>query len=337
MDSSSFPTSGSFRDKVTFLLQYAILSPSPHNNQPWKVVWEDADSAYIAVDKEYTLYNGTPRLTVITLGAFVENLLEAAAHYSVAISVDEPEMTARLYDIKLAIRKADTPPQETTIAFAGLTKRHTNRGLYSPEPLSTEVHQTLSEVTREPGVQVAFITDAHLREKAAKLASVGMRIALSLAPLRRELSKYVHFLHEKSATGMVAEAMVQNATPIKPDETGDQWVMKRMPVAEEAAFTQEKFATAPLQVIISTERDSLRDQFATGRTMQRLLNTAASLDLTHCIAAAATEIPVLSPRFREISGSSAKPQLFLRLGTPLNPEFTLTSPRRSVDLITKEQ
>ena len=32
---SDFPYDGSARDKLRFLLRYALLAPSPYNTQPW--------------------------------------------------------------------------------------------------------------------------------------------------------------------------------------------------------------------------------------------------------------------------------------------------------------
>ncbi|CAN5162596.1 nitroreductase family protein [soil metagenome] len=338
MSHQDFPEHGSFQDKLTFLLQFAVLAPSAHNNQPWQVRWNASlTEASVSVDPEFNVMGGTPRLTIITLGVFIENLLEAAAHFNVALHISPVPMSAQVLSLNLTITEGSEVPPAQPVAFSGLERRHTNRGLYHTEPLSQEAMDALTAVEPEPGAQVTFVTDQADRELGGKLAAAGMRIALSLPPLRSELAHFVHFAQENSPTGMLAEAMVAGAAPTEDCSSGEQWALHKLPLTEEVALCREKFATAPLQVIISTTKDSFRDQFAAGRTMERILNVAGSLGLTHCIAAAATEVPILGPHIRTMSKSSAKPQLFFRLGIPQKPEFTIASPRRSVEQITKQQ
>ena len=40
---SDFPTNSSAEEKLTFLLNYAILAPSSHNSQPWKFNVSEGD------------------------------------------------------------------------------------------------------------------------------------------------------------------------------------------------------------------------------------------------------------------------------------------------------
>lgn len=327
---SEFPASGSTVEKLTFVLRYGILAPSAHNNQPWKAQVSE-QGITIQADPEFTTTGGTPRLTLLTLGAFVENILEAAAHFGIALSLQSPPLTSKLTELELRLELG--AEQSSEVGFAGILQRHTNRGLYQAE-LPDQALETLHSVQLEARCQAFFLTESADRQLGGKLAATGMQIALTLPPLKKQLSEFVHFEREQSETGMLAEAMVKDAHS---EGLGANWVMNELPLPAEVAFCREKFSTAPLQVVISTDGDSFREQIAAGRSMQRLLNVAGSLNLTHCVAAAPIEVPVLAPQLRAMTKSPFKPQIFFRLGIPQDSTFTLDSPRRPVEQILKEK
>lgn len=327
IDESTYPTSGSLEDKVRFWLQYAVLAPSAHNNQPWQVTISDH---VVTLRPDMSLVSsGTPRLTVISLGAFVENFAEAAAHFGYSVEIRPLPHATNLKTLAIQMHIADGVDADQH-SFSGITKRHTNRGEYNPEPLPATVMDQLCAVPAERGVSIHFLTDEGSREQIAKMAGQGMRIAVSLPPLRRELARFVNWKREGSDIGMYVEAMVRDPAEA---ETGEDFILHKIDIPGEARFTYEKFRTAPLHVVVSTAADNGQAWLNAGRSIQRLLNKAAELGLSHCIAAAPTEVPPFLPRVRHILKTDERPQLTLRLGSPLDPSFTHHSPRRSVSSI----
>lgn len=326
---SDFPTSGTLREQVAFLLRYAILAPSPHNNQPWKVHW-NGDTLELRPDMAY-VSSGTPRLTVECLGAFVENLAVAAGTYGLSVSVGDITQDTTLANVVIPLTFSNTA-ERGSLTTTDITSRHTNRGLYEPSLDDAEI-ATLAAVQAEPGVSVHLLTAEADREAIALMAGRGMRIAVTLPPLRRELANFVHWKREASETGMEVEAMVEHPADAP---TGKEFILHTIDIAGESRFTYEKFRTAPLQIIVSTERDDIPSWFAAGRTIQRVLLTTAHLGLCHCIAAAVTEVPVFLGAVRKIIGSTNRPQLTIRVGRPQNPSFTHPSPRRPVSSILEQ-
>lgn len=327
IDSKSFPYSGSFRLKLEFLLQYAVLAPSAHNNQPWKVELQE-EMALLKPDMEY-VSSGTPRLTVITLGAFIENLSAAAKHFGMTLHVGDFPLICSLDKLCIPVKLTGENSKEDVAQFEGITLRHTNRGLYTDTLHEGDV-EFIRETVTEPETSFVLVEDEQSKKMLATLASKGVRIAVTMPPLRRELAHFVHLASEESETGILVEAMVQNPPP---SSSGEDFILHKIDISKEAQFTFDKFSTAPILVIVSTEKDDNHSWVAAGRTIQRLLCRAASRGMTHCVSAAPTEVPPLLPVIRALSKAKGRPQLLFRLGYPQDASFTLESPRRSSQTI----
>ncbi|MEO1540382.1 MAG: twin-arginine translocation pathway signal protein [Pseudomonadota bacterium] len=71
-------------------LSYAILSPNPHNRQPWLADLSEADTVILHRDPERTLPETDPfaRQLTIGMGCFLETLVIAAAEDGYAVELD---------------------------------------------------------------------------------------------------------------------------------------------------------------------------------------------------------------------------------------------------------
>ncbi|RZN37990.1 MAG: nitroreductase, partial [Methanophagales archaeon ANME-1-THS] len=85
INAQDFPAEGSPREKLKFLLRYAILAPSSHNSQPWKFHIRDSEIDIFA-DKGRWLKvaDADQRELHISVGCALENLLIAAEHFGYA-------------------------------------------------------------------------------------------------------------------------------------------------------------------------------------------------------------------------------------------------------------
>jgi hypothetical protein len=82
---SDFPERGTPREKLTFLVRYAILAPSSHDTQPRKFSIRD-DEIRLFADKPRWLRvaDADQRELHISLGCALVNLLVAAQHFGYA-------------------------------------------------------------------------------------------------------------------------------------------------------------------------------------------------------------------------------------------------------------
>ena len=83
IDPAAFPDQGSAREKLAFLVGYAVLAPSGHNTQPWYFVLSD-DHIDIVADMSRTLKTVDPldRELTISCAAAAETLLAAAKAFA---------------------------------------------------------------------------------------------------------------------------------------------------------------------------------------------------------------------------------------------------------------
>src|SRR5262245_33314799 len=82
-----------------WLLSHAILAPSPHNVQPWRVRVLNDEEAELLIEQQRTLPNEdvTGSFIILTMGVFIETLAIVAAHRGLVVedeSVHEPSWYA---------------------------------------------------------------------------------------------------------------------------------------------------------------------------------------------------------------------------------------------------
>lgn len=339
---SDYPQSGIIVEKIRFWLRYAVLAPSAHNTQPWRVEI-NGDQASIYRDPDYTLQesDGTLRETFLGLGAFLENLIVAAAHWHYQVTISQLAFTtadlliARLRfspiaaDTEQGLLSTTSKVMTDPDLFNGITKRHTNRGHYVTTSLSEDTLKAL-KVAIEPDLLAVYITDSQAKERIARLVGQATQMALSVNTMKRELADLTFRESEQRPVGMMVEALTE--TP--PEATsGADWTLHHMNAAEHGQYWHDTFASSPVQVLIGTRYDGPEAWLAAGRLMERILLKAAALGFTHCISAGPIEVPTLLPELRKEMAADYRPQALFRLGVPVNPSFTRYSTRRSVDLV----
>ncbi len=328
IDERDFPVSADISEKIKFWLRYAILAPSAHNTQPW-LVEVKGESLFLYRDPEHTLAVGDPTLreTFIGLGAFIENLVVAAAHWGFDGKVEIMAQTVhaiKVASVKFIPVNARLPFEEL---FDGLTKRHTNRGNYSSDLSSTFLDE--AERFSEPEIKLFSIVDSQARLRIAELVGEGTKLALSMKPMVRELFELIDPI-DTPETGMSLGALVEKL----PNSRSSYRKLGEIINPEaEALYWRGTFSSSPLHVIIGSEYDGPEAWLGSGRLMERVLLDGARHNFAHCIAAAPIEVPTLSPRLRAEIDSRYRPQVLFRLGRPLNPNFTKISGRRSPRIV----
>lgn len=321
---SDYPQSGTLEDKIRFFLGYAILAPSAHNTQPWRCKIKD-NQLHVFRDSDHTLKVGDPTLreTTLGIGAFVETFIITATHFGYACEVFQEAF--RTTDALQAII-ALSPGEAEEPLFGAIPQRHTNRGMYADEPLQPSLLDQLAALTTSE-IKITTLTDSAAKERVAALVKRGIKIALTMRPMKEELAELVSRESEGRDTGMMVEAMLE-----EPNGNGDgaQWVHESMDVQADSDHAYQRFAQAPALIIIGTDFDGPLAWLRAGRTLQRVLLLATKYGYTHDIAASPVEVPPLTPRLRQEIDPLYRPQVLVRIGKPLNPSFTKLSGRRTL-------
>jgi hypothetical protein len=335
IDVSDYRAESSIEEKIKFFLRFAILAPSAHNNQPWRVVIEN-NRVDIYLDLQFTPRTGTLRQTAYSIGAFIENFVQSAQHFGYMVTVQEIVLNHRREDriASLILNPLTDGDKNSVDLFEGIVKRHTNRGMYDPAPLPQDFLEEIQSILPSGSAHLTIVSEPETKAKLSQLISKSVRIALTLAPLRRELSDFVHYLKEEEDTGMLVECMVQNP----PDgDSGKEWTLHQMDPVYDSEFSRVRFLEAPSIFLLSSKEEGSRAWINVGRTLQRVLLVGAKRGYTQDISAAAVEIPVFFPMVKKVASLPGRVQIIFRLGMPKDPSFTIPTPRRSVDSILSEK
>jgi hypothetical protein len=131
------------------ILRLAALAPSGHNTQPWRVTRNAPFQWTIGSDRTRWLPAVDPfqRETMLSIGAFLQNLEAAAAHLGYACrwqQLTDNNQAANVLDVTLT-KTADLPAVDIT----GLLRRRTVRTGYRNQPLAPADVRTLT--AGEPG------------------------------------------------------------------------------------------------------------------------------------------------------------------------------------------
>ena len=149
---SSFPVNASSEEKLTFLLNYAVLAPSSHNSQPWKFnVSGDEISVFADKTRWLKVADADQRELHISLGCALENLIIAAEHFGYNCSVSYFPGQKDL--VALVRMQAGSTPRDSRLFYA-ITSRHTNRNPYQQSPISDadledDLHSKLRSAGRD--------------------------------------------------------------------------------------------------------------------------------------------------------------------------------------------
>lgn len=150
------------RDRLTFLVRYAILAPSSHNTQPW-LFHVDDEEVWIYADPARWLQVADPgqRELHISLGCALENLLIAAEYFGFGYEVRVPQDERREGPVARVRMTAEAEP----CGFRGpdlldcIPRRRTNHSIYDAKPIPDEVRWALFACAVEVDLKLHLLFD----------------------------------------------------------------------------------------------------------------------------------------------------------------------------------
>ena len=171
-----------------FLLEAAHRAPSADNTQPWRLqVTGDRLALRYDDARGHAALTGPERhITLLSMGAVVENLVQAAAAAGIALEPVESDSASKLatyFDVRLLTPQMAVPDALTSHP---IFQRHTNRHPYRADPLPADLLGALGTL-HEGGARVVAVTDrAKIRDLAA-----GVRVASEARFKTRELHDWL--------------------------------------------------------------------------------------------------------------------------------------------------
>lgn len=324
--SSEFPEESYATDQLEYLLGFAILAPSPHNNQPW-LFRINVNDVEIFADRRRALRVVDPfdRELHLACAAAIYNLRIATEYFGRGYTLEllpHPEEPALL--ARLTLRLHAETSSEDVLLFHAITKRRTNRAAFRPDAVPGELLVELADAAAREGAWLAVFTSDDSRHAIAELVARADRIQWAEPKFRRELSSWLRTDAEHHADGIPAHDLgVKDWLAF----AGPLWIRTFKRGNHEAAHDAEIAEHSPVLVVIGTEEDNPRSWLKAGQAMESVLLHAQANDLSASFLNQPVEVEELRPELAQMTGRAGFPQVLLRLG--YGPEAPPT-PRRAV-------
>jgi hypothetical protein len=336
------------RDPLMVALAYALLAPSPHNAQSWRIELRRPREVSLYVDRERLLPASDPLARQVHLGqgTFLE-LLDLAAReqgfdprieyfpsgeYARDVVDDRPVATVRLVP-DAAIAKDPL--------FGFIQQRCTNKLPYDGRPLEAGVAERLVAAGTGDGLRLTVIDDADQRARLAAIARAAMAVEVAGRDRDEELAHWFRFndreveqkrdgfgLGHSGRVGIAkwfAETfMISREDAKKPDGSFSR---------QSVTLLSDQARSAAAFGLLVSGRNTRRDQLLAGRRYARVQLTATSIGLRiHPLSQILQEYADMTALQKEFKRATAvadseTAQMFFRIG---HAPATLHTPRRDL-------
>ncbi|CAN5367093.1 nitroreductase family protein [soil metagenome] len=282
-----------FDDPRLQLVAHAVLAPSSHNMQPWRVELDPDDKSvfrlYADAARLTPAVDPVARQTLISQGTFLEYLRVAASElgYTVAVDIfpegeyDESDLVHSMAAKPVARVTISAAPARVTPEYPALFESDTNRSPYAAGALSAAQLADLRETVAEPGASLAVLDDTQDRDALGAFGILGTRIEAAYAPSRAESDRLFYaneysknaarsgFAVEGQGTTGIAKLFLQGLITMIPAINDDASAETR-----DNAMTAAAVAATPAYAMISTAGNSRTEQVEAGMLYARFCLTA---------------------------------------------------------------
>lgn len=332
-----------------WVLSHALLAPHAHNLQSWLVDLAEPDTIMLRLDTRRLLPETDPlsRQLVISQGTFLE-LLDLAAKqkgYRAEIHLfPEGEFDSKSPDGRptARIRLARDATVQTDRLFEQIFHRHTNRGPYESRIPDTDARAVLAESIKGYPAKFGMVTASESSmQQHREIAMEAWRIEMQTPHTLMESYKLLRvgpeeiakhrdglFINAPLVRALVALGLFDRSKPSAPDSA----VIKR-----QIAEFNEKMATTPACVWLTTSDNSRTSQVNAGRAYVRLQLAATALGLRmQPLSQALQEYPEQANNYKAIhqlivgQGAADTVQMWTRLGYA---PASQASPRRELQAL----
>ena len=187
---NDFPINSSSAEKLTFLLNYAILAPSVYNSQPWLFNVSNGEIQVFADKARWLkIADSDRREQYISLGCAIENLMIAAEHFGYKCSVSYfpgPENLVATVSLKASTTSSLNDP-----LFYAITSRQTNRNPYETKAISKADLESIESLCSDPDVEIYITDDPAIKRSFLDLTVMANGILYSNVNYKSELGRWL--------------------------------------------------------------------------------------------------------------------------------------------------
>ncbi len=308
-----FPVSGTEEERLCFLLRYALLAPSSHNSQPWRLsVAPPFITFKIASERALPVVDPLNRLSTIAVAAAAENCQLAADYFGYAATEEQVSS----HEWRLACTSRGPIISNPDHLFHSITKRHCERGPYRIQRLAEDLKKEMAALVTS-GVKITFVEDASERLCVTRIVLDARDELMDERSFRDELAAYKRHNLTRDGVGMPGFTMgfstaLSFITP---------FVIRRRNVARMTRQKDEDLmnVATPAFVVLSTSENTPAAWWEVGKVLERALLAATRRGYAANIMASPIDRDEWAVKLGEVIGltSNERPQMFFRLGQPV--------------------
>ena len=298
------------KDKLKFIIQLALLAPSSHNCQPWKIKIDGDDKiiVYPNLKKSLKFSDKINRQLYLSLGCFFETILIAANHFGFNINVKKNlDSDGELYIFYFG--KVQQQTTKNNLAEQ-ITRRRTNRFKYTNEALPQQLLEDIKFFENENNKVFIVNEKKDLDIIADVVVESGVK-AMSHKEFRSELFPYVKSNYTRSMTviplygfgmpgavSLIAPLLIRTFNMNKVSQKKDLELLKNY---------------TPAFGVIFSSQDNKDGWIESGRLYQRIALQASKYSVYLAPNGAVIEFGQ-KEKLSSVCGTNFYPQIFFRIG-----------------------
>ncbi|MGH9423288.1 MAG: Acg family FMN-binding oxidoreductase, partial [Thermoanaerobaculia bacterium] len=328
IDPSEFYEIETMRDRMQFLLRYAVLAPSNRNTQPWAFRITDAG---VEVFADYTrrllTIDPDDRELLMSVGAAITNFRVAAARFGFMTRIEydlRPEEQTPVATITVC--ETCSPDRHLSSLFGSIPKRHTNRAIFNGKPIDPRALSRLCEVIDLfPETFKLVLPDE--KGHVAELIEYAERLQMTRPALRAEIADWI-----RADDGLHTDGIPDNALGFPQFlASAGSWFVRQFKAGAWRPRRDRHLAESASALLIVSAKDDRMSLLRAGEALEQLLLTIAGAGLQYSFLNHAIEAKTLRGRVQSLSGSKDPPQLLIRIGSAFPVEQA--TPRRAVESV----
>jgi hypothetical protein len=328
LDPAKFLNAASPEDKIAALLEYAVLSPSTHNTQPWKLkIGDNLCQLYIDRKRQLPAADELQRDMYISLGAFLKTLETAATAFGVYGHTDTTDQADDLVaEVHFVNLDKKSPKAVDEHALQTIRTRSNYRGPFAPLAVADSLREFIAGHDSDK-IKTNLIEDREAIGKIAGLTAQGLRMAYSRPAFRREISSWINPNTSRKKSGIPGYSL---RMPTATSHFLPRLMRFKDIGAKLAELNHRSLIGASAIVILSSESSEPKVWLAAGQAAQSIFLRLEDYGAAASIFVAAVETSELNGELKKAANikGAQKPQFLFCIGNPLWPK--VYSPRESL-------
>lgn len=309
----------SLKNKIEFVLQYAVLAPSSHNCQPWLFEVREG-SLRLKWNPEINLPHSDKegRDRFISVGCALENLIIASKYFKIfdnfeIVVKEEENLAAEIFFKENLNREVDRNYEDLIEA---ILKRANTRGEFKDKPVEKYILEDIEKSLRrdeyfKDDIEVKFLIDHSKIERIAEFTSEGLKIAHNDRKFRKEASKWIINNLSKRKDGMPGYSLkiptvISFFAPLGVRLVNAGSVLGKL--------SYKSVSSAPLVCILSSKKDNREDWLKIGSLSERLMLEFRARGIFSSVYVASIEMGDLRKKVAEVLDSDMNPQFVFAAG-----------------------